>query len=283
MRFVFKTSYAQDLRPFKDGVQASWYLALLGCLLVAPFVLPDYLRTQVTFIFIYAVVGFGLMLLSGFTGQLSMGHAAFLAIGAYTEAILQNQGVPFVLSAPIAMLLSSLAGVAIGLPALRLTGIYLAIATLSFGFIVEEALARFDWLTGGNSGMMLVGLNVVGFNVEWDYGFYYLALVCTVLWGWPAIIFCVLRPGVRSWRSGIRRYLRRAWGQPGRIQDAQFCDLCGVHRVVAGALYAHKIQFIPEQFNLFVSIEFLMMIVIGGMDRCMARYSGRSSSSCCRS
>ncbi|MCP5264983.1 MAG: branched-chain amino acid ABC transporter permease [Burkholderiaceae bacterium] len=266
MRFVFKTSYAQDLRPFKDGVQASWYLALLGCLLVAPFVLPDYLRTQVTFIFIYAVVGFGLMLLSGFTGQLSMGHAAFLAIGAYTEAILQNQGVPFVLSAPIAMLLSSLAGVAIGLPALRLTGIYLAIATLSFGFIVEEALARFDWLTGGNSGMMLVGLNVVGFNVEWDYGFYYLALVCTVLVG----LAChnLLRSPTGRAFVAIRdsEISAQSMGVSlGAFKTLSFA-ISAAFTGLAGALYAHKIQFIsPEQFNLFVSIEFLMMIVIGGM------------------
>ena len=117
-----------------------------------------------------------LMLLAGFTGQMSMGHAAFLAIGAYAEAYLQSKGWPFVLSAPMAMVLSAAAGVSIGLPALRLTGLYLAIATLAFGFIVEEALARWESVTGGNAGMMVAPLKLFVGPLESDRGFYYLCL-----------------------------------------------------------------------------------------------------------
>jgi len=153
MRFIFKTRYEQDLLFFKDKHTAFWYGLLLLCLLLAPWFVSEYFQTQLIFIFISGLVGLGLMLLAGFTGQMSMGHAAFLAIGAYAEAYLQARGWPFLFSAPIAMLVSAAAGVAIALPALRLTGLYLAIATLAFGFIVEEGLARWESVTGGNAGM----------------------------------------------------------------------------------------------------------------------------------
>ena len=111
MRFIFKTRYDQDLQLFKDRTSAGWYAALLLALVVAPFVVPDYYRTQMVFVFIYGIVGLGLMLLSGFTGQFSMGHAAFLAIGAYAEMYLQKHGWPFVFSAPAGMVLAGLAGI----------------------------------------------------------------------------------------------------------------------------------------------------------------------------
>lgn len=266
MRFIFKTRYDQDLGIWKDRFQAVWYWLLIALLIAAPLFLEIYYLTQLSFIYIYAIVGFGLMLLTGFTGQISMGHAAFLAIGAYTEAILQAQGWPFIASAPMAVLLAGAAGIIIGLPALRLTGIYLAIATLAFGFIVEEGLARFEGLTGGNSGMMVLALNVVGYETTWELSLYYLALACALIVGF-----------------GIHNLLR---GPTGRafvaIRDSEIsAQSMGVNLAVyktlsfaisagvtglAGALYAHQILFLsPEQFTLIVSIEFLMMIVIGGL------------------
>jgi branched-chain amino acid transport system permease protein len=92
MRFIFKTRYEQDLLFFKDKHTAFWYGLLLLCLLLAPWFVSEYFQTQLIFIFISGLVGLGLMLLAGFTGQMSMGHAAFLAIGAYAEAYLQARG-----------------------------------------------------------------------------------------------------------------------------------------------------------------------------------------------
>ena len=266
MRFVFKTRYEQDLGLFKDSYQRGWYLLLFALLLIAPFVLADYYRVQLGFIMIYSIVGFGLMLLTGMTGQISMGHAAFLAIGAYTEGILQSHGWPFIASAPMAMLLAGAAGIIIGLPALRLTGIYLAIATLAFGFIVEEALARFDGLTGGNSGMMVLSLNLFGTEVEWQYAFYYLCLVCVLLVGFGVAnlmrsptgrAFVAIRDSEISAQSmGVNL---------ATFKTASFAISASVTGL-AGALYAHQIQFLsPEQFSLIQSIEFLLMIVIGGL------------------
>jgi branched-chain amino acid transport system permease protein len=266
MRFVFKTRYGQDIGLFKDGVAASWYGLLLLALMLAPWVLPDYYRAQLVFVYIWGIVGFGLMLLSGFTGQISMGHAAFLAIGAYAEAILQARGMPFVVSAPMAVLLSAAAGVMIGLPALRLTGIYLAIATLAFGFIVEEVLARWESLTAGNSGMMVSALNLVGQPLQSDRAFYYVCLFCIVLVG-LAVRNLLRSPTGRAFIA-IRDSEISAQSMGvnlARYKTLSFALSAGITGL-AGALYAHQIRFLsPEQFTLFLSIEFLMMIVIGGM------------------
>ena len=120
MRFLFKTQYAQDLQLLQHSGQRFWYGLLLAALVLAPFVLPGYLLSQLVFIFIYSIVGLGLMLLAGYTGQMSIGHAAFMAVGAYTEAVLAARGWPFMLSLPCALLATMATGVVVGLPALRL-------------------------------------------------------------------------------------------------------------------------------------------------------------------
>ena len=149
MRFIMKTDYYQDIRLFKYRSTFFWYLALVigACLL--PAVADDYIISQFAFIAMYSIATVGLMLLTGYTGQVSMGHAAFFGIGAYTSAILTTKGVPFLLALPAAGLLAGVVGIFIGLPALRLSGLYLAIATMGFGFIVEEVLVRWEHLTRG--------------------------------------------------------------------------------------------------------------------------------------
>jgi branched-chain amino acid transport system permease protein len=266
MRFIFKTRYEQDLQFFKDRHTAFWYALLLFGLLLAPWVVSEYFQTQLIFIFISGLVGYGLMLLAGFTGQMSMGHAAFLAIGAYAEAYFQSKGCPFVFSAAMAMLMSAAAGVSIGLPALRLTGLYLAIATLAFGFIVEEALARWESVTGGNAGMMVAPLKLLFEPLESDRGFYYLCLGLLVLvatamknllrapTGRALIAIRDSEVSAQSMGVNLARYKTLSFALSAAITG------------LAGALYAHQIKFLsPEQFTVLVSIEFLMMVVIGGL------------------
>ncbi|MEO6291741.1 MAG: branched-chain amino acid ABC transporter permease, partial [Burkholderiaceae bacterium] len=134
MRFIFKTSYAQDIKLAKHGGQVFWYGLLMLFLVAAPWIIAEYWLAQLTFILIYAIAGLGLMLLAGFTGQFSLGHAAFLGVGAYTQAVFTNMGVPFPIALALAGTLSAAVGVVVGLPALRVKGIYLGIATISFGF-----------------------------------------------------------------------------------------------------------------------------------------------------
>ena len=120
MRFLFKTDYEDDIRLFPHSGYVYSYGLLLAVLLIAPFVLSSYLMSQVVFVCIYATVGVGLLILTGFTGQASLGHAAFLAIGAYTAAYLQQYNVPFAVYFLAAGLLTGAVGALVGFPALRL-------------------------------------------------------------------------------------------------------------------------------------------------------------------
>lgn len=155
MRFLMKTRYYQDICLFKYRSTFFWYLALVvGCALL-PLVLDDYLISQMSFICLYGVAAVGLMLLTGYTGQVSMGHAAFFAIGSYASAILTTKGIPFLVALPIAGCLAGVLGIIIGRPILHLTGLYLAIATMGFAFINEEVIVRWTSLTNGNLGMIV--------------------------------------------------------------------------------------------------------------------------------
>jgi len=266
MHFLFRTRYEQDLRLFKHNGQTFWYALLVAALLAAPWLFPDYFVSQLVFIWIYSVVGLGLMLLVGYTGQVSMGHAAFLAMGAYTEAYLQSRGWPFVLSLASAALVSGLTGVVVGLPALRVKGMYLAIATLAFGFIVEEGVTRAEGITGGSSGFSLGSLEIFGLPIDSEQRFYYVSLAILVL--------CVL---------GVMNLMRSPTGRAFvAIRDSEISaqsmginlaryktiafSLSAALAGVAGALYAHKLRFLsPDQFTFLQSIELLIMIVIGGL------------------
>jgi branched-chain amino acid transport system permease protein len=266
MRFLFKTDYAQDLRLFKHGGQVFWYGLLVLVLLAAPYIAGEYLMSQLQFICIYSIVGLGLMLLVGFTGQISLGHAAFLAIGAYTEGLLQARGVPFAVSLPSAALLAGMFGWILGLPALRLKGIYLAMATFAFNLIVVEVLTRWEGLTGGNAGLHVKPIELFGMKLDGDQGFYYLCLGLTVL-------------SILALMNLLRSPTGRAFVA---IRDSEISASCmGVNLAtyktlsfalsasltgIAGALYAHKISFIsPEQFTLLQSIELVTIVILGGV------------------
>jgi len=270
MRFLFKTDYNQDIRLFKHGGQVFWYGLLGIVLLTLPALLPegsrDYMLGQMVFVWIYSIAGLALMLLTGFTGQISLGHAAFLAVGAYTEALLQAKGVPFVLSLACSALFAGIAGVIVGLPALRLKGIYLAIATLSFGYIAEEISTRWESVTGGNSGVHLEPIKLFGYVIDDDIKFYYVGL---------AILALVMLATINLMRSPTGRAFVA-------IRDSEIsAQSMGIHLAryktmsfalsaaitgIAGALYAHKLTFItPEQFTLIQSIELATLVFIGGL------------------
>jgi branched-chain amino acid transport system permease protein len=265
MRFIFKTDYGQDINLAKHGGHVFWYGALMLLMLAAPWLFAEYWLAQLTLVLIYSIAGLGLMLLAGFTGLFSMGHAAFLGVGAYTHAVLTNMGVPFPIALACAAGLSAAVGLVVGLPALRVKGIYLGIATLSFGFIVEEVLARWESVTGGNAGIHIKKPDIFGWVLDTGDQFYYLCLVITV--------FSTL---------GILNLLRSPTGRAFvAIRDSEIsAQSMGIHLAyyktlsfaisaalagIAGALYAHNQQFIsPDQFNILQSIDLLLMIVIGG-------------------
>ena len=143
MRILFKTSYLDDIRLFQHEGQVFWYSRWRG-LLAGRWLLAEFYVGELTQIFILAIAGVGLMLLIGFTGLVSLGHGAFMAIGAYTNTYLITKGVPFLVAFPAAGLAALLAGIVIAVPANRMTGIYLAIATLAFSQIVEQLVIRWE-------------------------------------------------------------------------------------------------------------------------------------------
>ncbi len=266
MRFIFKTDYGQDINLVKHAGYRFWYGALLVALLAAPWLVAEYWLAQITFVLIYSIAGLGIMLLAGFTGLFSLGHAAFLGVGAYTQAVLTSAGLPFPLALVCAAVLSAAVGVIVGLPALRVKGIYLGMATLSFGFIVEEILARWESVTGGNSGLYVKKPEIFGWSLNSSEEFYFLCLLVTVIS-----------------TLGILNLLRSPTGRAFvAIRDSEIsAQSMGIHLAryktmsfalsaalagVAGALYAHQLQFIaPDQFSILQSIDLLLMIVIGGL------------------
>jgi branched-chain amino acid transport system permease protein len=266
MRFLMKRNYYQDIRLFKYGSTFFWYLALVvGCFL-APLVLDDYITSQISFICMYSIATVGLMLLTGFTGQISMGHAAFFGLGAYTSALLTSNGVPFILALPAAGLLAGVVGIPIGLPALRLSGLYLAIATMGFGFIVDEILVRWESLTNGNMGMMVDPPSIGPLTFETEVQFYYLTVVVLVL----TILVAknILRSPTGRAMIAIRdsEVAAQAMGISMAKYKTMAFAISAFFTGVAGCLYAHKLTFInPESFTILVSIEFLAMIIIGGL------------------
>jgi branched-chain amino acid transport system permease protein len=266
MRFIFKTDYGQDIKLAKHGGHVFWYSALMLALLAAPWVVAEYWLAQLTFVMIYAIAGLGLMLLAGFTGLFSLGHAAFLGVGAYTQAVLTGAGVPFPIALVGAAALSAAVGFVVGLPALRVKGIYLGMATLSFGFIVEEVLARWESVTGGNAGKTIKAPDVFGWTLSSGIEFYFLCLVITVVA--TLLILNLLRAPTGRAFVAIRDSEISA--QSMGIQLSYYKTLSFAISAalagVAGALYAHKLQFIsPDQFNILQSIDLLLMIVIGGL------------------
>jgi branched-chain amino acid transport system permease protein len=267
MRFLFKTDYEDDIRLFPHSGYVLSYGTLLALLVIAPFVLSGYLVSQLVFVCIYATVGIALLILTGFTGQASLGHAAFLAIGAYTAAYLQQYNVPFPVYFIAAGLLTGVIGAVVGFPALRLQGIYLVIATISFAFIVEEILARWESVTHGNEGMRVKTIAWLGTSVPRDSpAFYFLCLAVLIL----TIIgsLNLLRSPTGRAFIAIRdsETAARSMGINVALYKVKSFAISAAITGFAGVLFAHKLSFIsPEMFTLQLSIEFIIVILIGGI------------------
>ena len=266
MRILFKTSYLDDIRLFPHSGYLVWYGILGACLLLAPLVLREFYVGELSQVFILAIAGVGLMLLIGYTGLASLGHGAFMAIGAYVNTYLITKGVPFLISFPISGLAALAAGIAVALPANRMTGIYLAIATLAFSQIVEQVVVRWESVTRGFQGMPVPAPDLFGYPLTRAWEFYYLCLVVLVV---------VVVGAINLIRSPTGRAMVA-------IRDSEIsAQSLGVNLVqyktiafaisafitgLAGALLGHKLKYIsPDAFNIILSIQLLLMVVVGGL------------------
>ena len=228
--------------------------------------LSSYLVSQLVFVCIYATVGVGLMILTGFTGQASLGHAAFLAIGAYTAAYLQQYNVPFPVYFLAGGLLTGVVGALVGFPALRLQGIYLVIATISFAFIVEEVLARWESVTHGNEGMRVKTLSLFGQAVPQNGPTFYFLCLGVLILTIVGTLNLLRSPTGRAFVA-IRdsETAARSMGVNVSLYKVKSFAISAAITGLAGVLFAHKLSFIsPEMFTLQLSIEFIIVILIGG-------------------
>ena len=266
MRFLFKTSYEQELGLFRDNVQRNWYVALFAALLVLPRVVPAY-TSDISLVFIYGLCGLSLMVLAGYTGLVSLGHAAFLGIGAYAHVyFIHDLGLPWVLSLALACAVTAAVGVLVGLPALRMTGVYLTIATLAFALIIQEVFSRWDRVTGGLKGKAVDKAVVFGISFASDLAFYFLCLA--VLIGALWVTANLLRsPTGRAWVA-IRdsEIAAQSMGVNLAVYKTMAFAFSAGLMGIAGALFAHRIGFLaPDIFSVLLSIQLLLMVVVGGL------------------
>jgi branched-chain amino acid transport system permease protein len=247
--------------------------ALLGGALVVvaaivPFVLSGFRLFQLTQVFIYAIALLGLNILTGYNGQISLGHGAFYALGAYTGAIMMDRwNVPFLLTLPVAGALCLGAGFLFGIPALRLEGLYLALATFSLALAVPQILKYFEHWTGGSQGIVLSKPDApFGVRLTADQWLYFVSLA--VLLVLMVVAWNLLRGRTGRALIAIRDHhiAAEAMGVNSALYKSLAFGVSAGYTGVAGALSAGAIAFVaPDAFNVFLSITFLVGIVIGGL------------------
>jgi branched-chain amino acid transport system permease protein len=243
-------------------------LLLAACAL--PLMVSDYRVFQFNLVLVYAIALLGLNLLTGYNGQISLGHGAFYAIGAYTAAILMDKyGVPYWATLPVAGAVCLLAGFLFGLPALRLEGLYLALATFALG-VSLPALLKYHHLekwTGGVQGIVIAKPEPpFGLPINADQWLYYFTLAVTVLMF--LLAWNMLRGRIGRALVAIRdqHIAAEAMGVNTAMVKSLAFGVSAMYTGVAGALGAIAIQYVaPDSFNIFVSIVFLVGIVIGGL------------------
>lgn len=246
-----------------------WKAAAVVLLLLVP-QLPfgsSYPVYMLNLILIYCMAALGLQLLIGISGQISLGHAAFMAIGSYTSALLTAKlHLPFLVGLLAAALLTALIGFALGLPALRLHGPYLALATISFGTALPELLAKWEPLTGGHAGMLVPTASIGPLVLGNEYSLYYLNLGVLIFLFWFSMNLLRSRFG-RAWQSLRESEIAaQSMGVNLAFAKTSAFALSAAYGGIAGSLYAHLVGFIsPIDFNSFMSLQLLAMLVVGGL------------------
>ena len=279
MRVIFKKSYEQDLGIFKDINQRIFYITLFMLAGLLPFILDDFLLGEATLFLIWAIGGMSLMILVGHTGLASLGHAAFLAIGAYSTVLIQTKlNIPFLAALVFGGLTSSLAGVLIAIPSTKLHSIYVAIITLAISVLIDDIIVLAEGLTGGVSG--IYAPNIVIFGVEFDrYSnisrLYWLILITVI------ILVLVYKNMLRSPLGRAFVAVRdsevstSAMGiDVAKTKALSFAVSCFYAGICGGLMGHFSTVFNNETFNLLVSINLLLMIVVGGLGSIQGAFFG---------
>jgi branched-chain amino acid transport system permease protein len=276
------TSYREDERIFRTRFMRTWF-SILFILIAAIFILSlfgiganEYHYFIGDLILVSLIAAAGLQILVGFTGLLSLGHAAFMGVGAYTSALLITRwGFPFILALPMGGLVASLFGLIVGIPSLRIKGFYLMVATLAFQFVIDYMIIHWDKVTRGIRGIGVPPPQFLGLSLEDHQAFFLFALALAVLmiWGSKNLIrskigraFIAIRDGdVSAEIIGISVF---------RYKLLAFA-ISSFYAGIAGALFASLIRTaIPEDYSFHRSIIFLAMVLVGGIGRLVGTLFG---------
>lgn len=240
---------------------------MLLILIGLPFGLGNYGYYILASVMIYAMVALGLNVLIGMGGQISIGHAGFWALGAYASAIaVIKLGLPFLAGVMLGGLVAGLFGALVALPALRVQGHYLAIATLGFALVVQQVLFEWEGLTGGRQGLFVPRPSLFGVELRSDFSYYYLLLAIFLLLAWLAGNFAKSHTGRSLIALRMSTVAAECCGIPRPKHIIIAFATSAFFTGVSGALYAHLLGHLStETFSLAASLSFLSMAVIGGL------------------
>jgi branched-chain amino acid transport system permease protein len=264
---TFRESYREDIRVFQTVWVKFWLAAFVIALLTLPMWGDPYVVYMINISGIAIVAALGLNILTGLTGQISLGHAAFVALGAYTSAILATRlGLPFWLTIPAAGLVAALFGILLGFPCLRLKGLYLAMATMSFGVVVEYLVTHLESLTMGVRGISVPAPTIFGYALSDPGKLFYLIVLAVGLLTLAAKNLVRTRIGRAFVAIRDRDVAAEVIGVNLTKYKVMAFAISSFYGGVAGALYAYSTSYLhPENFTLLLSIEYIAMIIVGGL------------------
>jgi branched-chain amino acid transport system permease protein len=249
-------------------IRIAAYATAIVIALAIPFLFGPYRVGQFTLVLAYAVAVLGLNLLVGYSGQISLGHGAFFALGAYTSAILIDKaGFPYLATLPVAAVVCFAAGLLLGLPALRLSGLYLALVTLAIALVVPQLIKRFDGLTEGTQGINVPQPTAPDWLPLADDQFLYLLTLAL------AVPMFVLAANLVRGRIGRALVAVRESEIAAKTMGVNLATVktgtfavSSMYAGIGGALYVASIGFVaPESFTLTISFAFLAAVVVGGL------------------
>lgn len=262
-----KQSYAADEALLRTRTQWAWMGILALVLIAAPFVLNNYWLYLACLVTINVASATGLNILTGYTGLVSLGQAAFMAVGAYTVAILERDfGTPFLLNLAAAGVVTALVGVLVGIPSLRVKGLYLAIATIAASFILHFVFVNWQSLTHGSSGMSLAPATFFGTQLVSNFQLYWVFVPITVLMVLGAANLFRTRIGRAFIAIRDRDISAEVLGIPLLRTKLLSFAISSFYAGVAGGMWAYFFRVVtPESFPFITSIFFLAAIIVGGM------------------
>ncbi|WP_029010026.1 branched-chain amino acid ABC transporter permease [Azospirillum halopraeferens] len=272
----FKTSYGADTTVFPTATSRNAAILGVAVLLAAPLVFDNYWLNLLIQIGYLGIAALGLNILVGFTGQISIGHAAFFGFGAFASAWLSNSfAIPVALAIPLAGVMTTAVGLIFGIPAARLKGLYLAIATLAAQYILQDFFARAGWFTGGVAGTIAEPFSLFGYDFDTDASYFYVVLAYVV-------VMFLLATNLMRTRDGRALVAVRDHYLSAEIMGINLTKyrtmsfgISAFYAGIGGALYAHYLQFVSvEGFTILFSIQFLGMIIIGGLGSIMGSLMG---------